>query len=459
MVAAIIIRAFPPSLGIPHMQRAVVESLDHEGRGVTHVDGKAVFIEGGLPGELVEYSVYSNRRKHEQADAQVILRSSSQRVVPRCRHFGVCGGCSMQHLEAAAQSAIKQRVLEDALWHLARLRPESLFAPITGSPWGYRYRARLSVRYVSKHGGAMVGFREKRSTFVADMDSCEVMPAEISRLLQPLRGLINGLSCYDRLPQIEVSIGESRGQVQRALVMRHLVSLTREDQGALRRFADEHGVVIYLQAAGPDSVSLLHPPDAPPLAYELPDFGVRLEFSPTEFTQVNPGVNRMLVRRAMGLLAPRGGERIADLFCGLGNFTLPLARLGAHAVGIEGSRSLIERARSNAAVNDLSERCDFRVANLFETTATTLAAYGRFDKMLIDPPREGAVAVIKALVALGAAGGALPSQIVYISCKPATLARDAAILVHEGGYKLRGAGIANMFPQTSHVESIALFER
>jgi 23S rRNA (uracil1939-C5)-methyltransferase len=441
------------------MQQAVIESLDHEGRGVAHVNGKVVFIEGGLPGERVEYSVYSNRRKHDQADAEVILRPSSQRVSPRCPHFGVCGGCSMQHLEGAAQSAIKQRVLENALWHLARLRPESLFAPITGTPWGYRYRARLSVRHTPQTGGALVGFREKRSTFVADMDSCEVMPPEISRLLRPLRGLVNGLSCCDRLPQIEVSIGESRGQVQRVLVMRHLVPLTSNDEGVLRRFADEHGVVIYLQAGGPDSVSLLYPPDAPSLAYELPDFGVRLEFSPTEFTQVNPGVNRMLVRRAMSLLAPRAGQRIADLFCGLGNFTLPLARLGAHAVGIEGSRSLIERARSNAADNGLSERCDFLVANLFEMTLERLAAYGTFEKMLIDPPREGAVALVKALAALGERGGTVPARIVYISCKPSTLARDAAILVHEGGYKLRGAGIANMFPQTSHVESIALFER
>jgi 23S rRNA (uracil1939-C5)-methyltransferase len=365
----------------------------------------------------------------------------------------------MQHLEPAAQSAAKQRVLEDALWHLGRLRADSLYAPITGSPWGYRYRARLSVRHVPKHGGTLVGFHEKRSTFIADMDSCEVMPAEISALLRPLRRLVDGLSCFDRMPQFEVSIGESGGKVQRVLVVRHLVAFTSADLEALRRFADVHGIVLYLQASGPDSATLFHPADAPPLAYELTDFGVRIGFSPTDFTQVNLGVNRMLVRRTMALLEPQGGDRIADMFCGLGNFTLPLARLGADTVGIEGSRNLIERARANAADNALAERCDFLVANLFEATADSLAAWGEFTKMLIDPPREGAAALVKALAELASRGAACPRRIVYVSCNPATLARDAAILVHEGGYALRGAGIANMFPQTSHVESIALFEQ
>jgi len=439
--------------------RARIESLDHEGRGVAHVEGKTIFIDGGLPGELVEYQVRRDRRRYELAELGAVVEPSSQRVTPRCPHFGVCGGCSMQHLAPQAQAAVKQRVLEDALWHLARLRPEQLLPPIHGAPWAYRCRARLSVRHVPRRGGVLVGFHERRSSFVADMDSCAVMPPEISALLLPLRRLIDGLSCHDRLPQIEVSVAESQGSLQHVLVIRHLLPLTHDDLAALRDFAECRRVVIYLQPGGPNTAALFHPPDAAPLAYELPDFDLRLRFLPTDFTQVNHGVNRMLVRRAMALLAPQRGERILDLFCGLGNFTLPLARLGAIAVGVEGSAGLIERARANAAGNGLDSQCEFRVADLFEATPQSLAAYGACTKMLIDPPREGAVAVAKAIAAAVGSGGSAPQRIVYVSCNPATLARDAAVLVHEAGYRLRQAGIANMFPQTSHVESIASFER
>ncbi len=438
------------------MPLAIIESLDHEGRGVAHVEGKAIFIEGALPGETVEYSSYRRKPSFEQARATSILKSSSQRVTPRCRHFGVCGGCSMQHLEPAAQAAAKQRVLEDAFWHLARLRPEVLYPVIYGPAWGYRTRARLSARFVPKKGGALVGFRERSSSYVADMDSCEVLPAKISALLRPLRKLVDGLSHPERLPQIEVSIGDIDAEGQCVLVLRILQELTPGDEAALRAFADEHGVVLYLQTGGPATVALFYPPDAPPLAYTLPEFGVELRFEPTDFTQINQAVNRMLVRRALALLAPRAGERIADMFCGLGNFTLPIATSGAQVIGVEGSQVLVERAQANAVLNGLQARIEFRVANLFEATPESLALLGRCDKMLIDPPREGAVALIKAL---GGLGEDAPARIVYVSCSPATLARDAAVLVHELGYRLRGAGIANMFPQTSHVESIALFER
>ncbi len=431
------------------MPQALIESLDHEGRGVAHVDGKAIFIEGALPGETVEYSSFHKKPKYEQAQAVGILNASSQRVVPRCPHFGVCGGCSMQHMWPAAQTAAKQRVLEDALWHLARLKPETIFPPISGAPWGYRHRARFSVRYVAKKGGALVGFREKRSSFVAVMDSCEVLPPAVSVLLPHLKVLIAELSIPDRLPQIEVSVGD--GQI--VLVLRILEALTVADEVRLRDFADRRGVVLYLQTGGPDTVVLFHPSEVPPLAYTLPDFGVTLRFRPTDFTQVNHGVNRMLVRRALALLQPQAGERIADMFCGIGNFTLPIARSGASVVGIEGSRQLVERARANAELNGLGARCDFAVANLFAATAESIAALGRFDKMLIDPPREGALDLVKSLGTEG------PRRIVYVSCNPATLARDAAVLVHEQGYALRGAGIASMFAHTSHVESIALFER
>ncbi len=438
------------------MPLAIIESLDHEGRGIAHVEGKAIFIEGALPGETVEYSSYRKKPKFEQARATHILKSSSQRVTPRCKHFGVCGGCSMQHLEPAAQAAAKQRVLEDAFWHLARLRPEVLYPVIYGPAWGYRTRARLSARYVEKKGGALVGFRERSSSYVADMDSCEVLPPKISARLRPLRHLIDSLAHPERLPQIEVSIGDIDAEGQYVLVLRILQDLTPRDKDNLRAFADEHGVVLYLQTGGPATVVLFHPLDAPPLAYALPEFGVELRFEPTDFTQINQAVNRMLVRRALALLAPRAGERLADMFCGLGNFTLPIAQSGAQVIGIEGSQALVERARANAVLNGLQARIEFRVANLFEATPESLALLGRCDKMLIDPPREGAVALIKAL---GGLGDAAPARIVYVSCSPATLARDAAVLVHELGYRLRGAGIANMFPQTSHVESIALFEK
>jgi 23S rRNA (uracil1939-C5)-methyltransferase len=355
----------------------------------------------------------------------------------------------MQHLEVGAQTAAKQRVLEDALWHLARLKPESVFPPIVGPAWGYRHRARMSVRLVAKKGGVLIGFHEKRSSYVAVMDSCDVMPPSISNQIPALKELIMGMSRPDRLPQIEVAIGDN----QTVLVLRNLEALTPGDEARLRTYADRHGVTFFLQPGGPESAALFHPVDAPPLEYRLPDFDVALRFRPTDFTQVNHGINRMLVRRAMGLLRLSAGERIGDLFCGLGNFTLPIARLGAQVVGVEGSRTLVERAGANAELNGLAERCEFRVANLFEATEESLAALGRLDKLLIDPPREGAIAVVKALAGNG------PRRIVYVSCNPATLARDAAVLVHDQGYALRGAGIASMFPHTSHVESIALFER
>lgn len=438
------------------MPIAIIESLDHDGRGVTHVDGKVVFIEGALLGEEVEYSSYRRKPSYEQATATRILRASAQRVTPHCRHFGVCGGCSMQHLDPVAQTAVKQRVLEDALWHLARLRPESLYPAIHGPFWGYRYRARLSVRLVPKKGGVLVGFHERRSSYVADMDSCAVLPPFVSALLPALRALVAGLSIPDRLPQIEVAVSDFTGRPQYALVLRILEPLTTADEAALRSFAETHGVVFYLQPAGPGSVRLFYPETVSGLRYALPEFDVVHHFQPTDFTQVNHGINRVLVRRALALLMPQADERIADLFCGLGNFTLPIARSGAQVVGIEGSKELVERARANAAANGLASCCEFQVANLFEATPESLAALGHFDKMLIDPPREGAAELCKALAA---AGENAPRRIVYVSCNPATLARDAAILVHEGSYRLLGAGIANMFPQTSHVESIALFER
>ncbi len=431
------------------MPETIIESLDHEGRGVARHEGKTIFIEGALPQERVVFSSYRRKPNYELATASRILTSNALRAEPRCRHFGICGGCSMQHLGGPGQAAAKQRVLEDDFWHIGRMRPEVIYPAIHGPAWGYRTRARLSVRLVPKKGGVLVGFHEKRSSFIADMDSCEVLPPPVSALLPLLRKLIGALSISDRLPQIEVAVGDG----VTVLVLRILQRLTPGDESLLRDFADAQGVQFWLQPGGAETAQPFHPLEAPPLSYVLPDFGLQLEFRPNEFTQVNHGINRMLLRRAMHLLQPEPGERIGDLFCGLGNFTLPIARSGAFAFGVEGSQALVCRAEENAALNELSGLTAFVVANLFDATPALLDAWGRLDKWLIDPPREGAIELVKAIGEHG------PGRIVYVSCNPATLARDAAVLVHEKAYRLRGAGIANMFPQTSHVESIALFER
>jgi len=431
------------------MPVAVIESLDHEGRGVAHVDGKAIFIDGALPGERVEYASYRSKPRYEQAEATRILRASAQRVVPRCGYFGTCGGCSMQHLDPVAQAAAKQRVLEDALRHIGGLRPQVIYPAIHGPSWRYRDRARLSVRLVPSKGGVRIGFHERRSSYIVDMRACDILPADVSAMLPRLRELIAGLSIPDRLPQIEVAVSNETT----VLVFRHLLPFTAQDVSRLAAFAEAEGVQVWAQPGGPETAARLHPKDGPGLAYVLPEFDVRMDFLPTDFTQVNVHINRLLIRRAMQLLDPQPGERIADLFCGLGNFSLPIARRGATVVGVEGSEALVARALQNARRNGLDAHAEFHAANLFEATEDSLAALGRLDKLLIDPPREGAVAVVKALGV-----GQLPPRIVYVSCNPATLARDAAVLVHEKGYVLHGAGIANMFPQTSHVESIALFE-
>jgi 23S rRNA (uracil1939-C5)-methyltransferase len=431
----------------------LITALDQEGRGIARIDGKAVFVEGALAGELVTIEIHRRRPTYELARATGILRASPSRVAPLCPHFGVCGGCSLQHLEAAAQVAAKQRVLEDALWHIGRVRAGELLAPIHGPVWGYRQRARLSVRNVPKKGGVLVGFHERKSSFITDMRTCPVLPPHISSLLPALRELIGSLSLRDRLPQIELAVGDDAddGTGNEVLVLRNLDALTAVDERALAEFADRHGVRLYLQPQGPATVQAFHPP-ARPLTYALPDFGVRIEFQPTDFTQVNVAMNRMLVRRAVGLLESSEGDAVADFFCGLGNFSLPIARRGARVVGVEGSAPLVRRAQANAQANGLADRARFVAADLFEATPASIETLGAIDKALLDPPREGAIALVKALP------DAL-LRVVYVSCNPATLARDASVLVHERGFTLRKAGIVNLFPHTAHVESIALFTR
>ncbi len=427
----------------------MIESLDYEGRGIAHAEGKVIFIEGALTGERVTYSSYRKKPSFELAKIGQIIQPTFMRVEPKCKHFGVCGGCSMQHMDARAQVAAKQRILEDNLWHIGKVNAGTILPPIYGQPWGYRQRARLSVRHVLKKGKTLVGFREKQGGYVADMQHCEVLTPKIAKLL-PLLGQLNEkFKTRDALPQIEVAVGDHVD----VLVLRILQALSPADEDAIKEFADTHKVQFWLQTKGPETVVPFYPLDAPPLTYSLPEFGITMPFAPTEFTQVNSDMNRVMVSRAMRLLEPQPGERIVDLFCGLGNFTLPIARSGAQVVGIEGSAALVKRAMQNAEFNGLSANTEFREMNLFEVSEATLAQLGHFDRMLIDPPRDGAFELVKAL------GADAPQRIVYVSCNPATLARDAEVLVHHKGYVLKSAGVMNMFPHTSHVESIALFIR
>ena len=433
--------------------------MDAQGVGRTTTedgsDGKVIFVEGALPGERVLYASFRRKAAFEQALLIRVLRESVMRTTPKCPYFSKCGGCSMQHLDVRAQIAVKQRVLEDNLQHIGKLRAETIYRPIHGPSWGYRYRARLAVRLIAGKGGALVGFHEKKSSFVADMETCEVLPPHVSALLMPLRSLVRDLSIRDRLPQIEVAVGAE----VTALVLRILESLTPADEALLRTFADTHGVQFWLQPKGPETAYPFYPLGQE-LAYTLPEFGIRMPFKPTDFTQVNHQINRVLVSRALRLLGAQRTDRVLDLFCGIGNFTLPLARVAREVVGIEGSEGLTERALENAKANGVDGHTSFACRNLFEITADDFRALGPFDKILIDPPREGALAVSKALGEIAQSGvGVLPKRIVYVSCNPATLARDAGLLVRDAGYRMTGAGVVNMFPHTSHVESIALFER
>ena len=443
-----------------------VESIDLEAQGVAHnAEGKVVFIEGALPTEQVQVRVGRSKNAWEQGHLNALRHESPLRVRPGCPHFGLhdgaCGGCKMQHLDAAAQVAVKQRVLEDNLQHLAKVKAERLLPAIQGPTWGYRYRARLSVRHVVRKGTVLVGFHERKSRYVADMRECPVLPAHVSAMLMPLRALIHGMDQRDRLPQIELAIGERADGMVTALVLRHLEPLTAADIDRLKAFGQQHQVQWWLQPKGPETVHLLED-GGPELAYSLPEFGLLMPFKPTDFTQVNHQINSVLVGRAVRLLAPEPHERVIDWFCGLGNFTLALATRSHQVLGLEGSQVLVDRATDNAQRNGLAARTRFAARNLFELTPDDLVALGTADKWLVDPPREGAFALAKALADLHAAprdGWQPPTRIVYVSCNPATLARDAGLLVHQAGYRCVAAGAVNMFPHTAHVESMAVFER
>jgi 23S rRNA (uracil1939-C5)-methyltransferase len=456
-----------PSTGLPEGQ-LLIESIDIEAQGVAHrPDGKVVFVDGALPFEVVSAKVHRKKNNWEAATLTDIHRESAQRVKPGCPHFGLhegaCGGCKMQHLHASSQVAIKQRVFEDNFWHLAKVKAETLLRPIEGPAWGYRFRARLSVRHVHKKGVVLIGFHERKSRYVADMQVCKVLPPHVSSLLMPLRELIFGMDARETCPQIELACGDD----VTALVLRHLEPLSEADLGRLRAFGLQHAVQWWLQPKGPDTVRLLDE-GGESLSYRLPEFGITMPFKPTDFTQVNPHINRVLVARALRLLDAQPQERVIDWFCGLGNFTLPIATRAAEVLGIEGSEALVARSRDNLALNQKGRASPlaptrFVARNLFEMTPQMLVADGMAEKWLVDPPREGAFALSKALADLYQqpelrGGWTPPKRIVYVSCNPATLARDAGLLVHQAGYRCTAAGVVNMFPHTAHVESMAVFE-
>jgi 23S rRNA (uracil1939-C5)-methyltransferase len=437
-----------------------IKSLDMDARGVGHIEnedgtpGKVVFVEGALPGERVGFETFKKKKNWEAARMTALHRESSMRVQPKCEHFDYCGGCSMQHLEPTAQVAIKQRVLEDNLWHIGKVHADNIMRPMYGPTWGYRYRARLSVRWVEKKGTVLVGFKEKRSVFVADIKSCQILPKHVSDMLLPLRALIGSLSLYKEVPQIELAIGED----VTALVLRIMAPMTADDETKVKAFADQYGVQFWLQTKGPETAAPFYPLDQE-LHYLLPEFGVRMPFKPVDFTQVNHHINRVLVHKALRLLEVQPEDRVADLFCGLGNFTLPLATQAREVVGIEGSTTLTERALSNAKANGLDGKTTFYCRNLFEITPDDLLALGKFDRMLIDPPRDGAATLCESLGELRKTNPEfLPKRIVYVSCSPSTLARDASVLANQAGYAISKAGVVNMFPHTSHVESMAVFD-
>jgi 23S rRNA (uracil1939-C5)-methyltransferase len=435
----------------------IVESLDQEGRGVAHVDGKAIFIDGALPTEKVTYQLTRSKDKYAFANVVEVLKQSNLRVTPQCQYFGYCGGCKLQHLDFVGQVSAKQRLLENDIKHIGKAKPENILPPLFGPTWGYRHKARLSVKYVAKKERVLVGFNEKGTRFVADMQSCEVLAPEVSALITPLQELIFNLSLRDKIPQLEIAVGEPIEQgagKNIVLIFRIMDALLPEDEALLKAFADQHHVSIWTQTKGPDTVKPFYPLDAPSLQYSLNEFDLVYPFKPNEFTQVNPQINQVMIRRAMQLLQPQAGERIADFFCGIGNFTLPIARSGATVLGYEGLDNLVARAVESATLNGLEKTTSFGVSDLFKMTAESLTALGRFDKWLIDPPRDGAFDLVKAIDEQNA-----PERIVYVSCNPATLARDIDVLVNEKGYKLSAAGVINMFPHTAHVESIALFTK
>jgi len=423
--------------------RAHIEALSHDGRGVTHIDGKAVFVDGALPGEEISFLYTRRARKHDEGKLCELFQAAPERVQAKCAAFAVCGGCSLQHLAPEQQILAKQQTLLDNLQRIGKVTPERVLEPLTGPVWGYRNKARLGVKYVRKKGRVLVGFREKHAPYLADIQRCEVLHDSVGPRLEELAGLIQGMDARERIAQIEVAVGDT----VTVLVFRNLDPLSDSDTQKLTGYAQQTGLHIYLQPKGPDSIVW---PEVSQLSYSLPDYDVTMRFLPTDFTQVNPAINPPMIRQALELLQADKQHRVLDLFCGLGNFTLPLARGAAHVVGVEGDAALVERARENAAANNI-DNVEYHAVDLSAEPADQSWMQQQYDRILLDPPRSGAQEMVPHLAKLGA------QRIVYVSCHPGSLARDAGILVNELGYRLVAAGVMDMFPHTAHVESMALF--
>lgn len=431
------------------LMQATIESLTLEGLGVAHVDGKTVFIEGALPGEQITFRYTSHKAKHDEGKVETVLQASPERVTPKCQHFGVCGGCSWQHIAVEAQIRHKQQAMLDQLQRIGKVQPQTVFTPLTAEAWGYRRKARLGARWVRKKDKALVGFREKDGGFLAELHRCEILHPSVGEHLTDLQALVGSLEAREAIPQIEMAVGDNAT----ALVVRHMQALSSADMDKLLAFAHAFGYQLYLQPKGPETVHCVYP-DSPELYYAHPQFNTRVDFTPLDFFQVNQAINRQMVARALELLAPAAGDTVLDLFCGLGNFTLPLARQVQQVIGVEGDLAMVQRARAAAQANGINNT-DYYACNLMgeDLQREPWLQRHRYNKILLDPPRAGAKEVIPHIGKLKA------ERIVYVSCDPATLARDAGELVHTHGYKLVGAGVMDMFPHTAHVESIAVFER
>lgn len=430
--------------------RVTIESVSHDGKGVCHIDDTTVFIDGALEGEEVDFVYVGKRKNIAQGKVEKVISASPYRVEPKCQHYAICGGCSLQHLDAQHQIILKQQVLLENLKRIGKAEPEQVLEPLTGPHWGYRNKARLGVRFVIKKDKMLVGFREKHSNFLAELHSCQVLNPKVGQHLEDLAQLLGSLSIYQKIPQLEVAFGDETG----AFIVRHLEPMTDTDQQKLIDYAKVQNIQLYLQPKGPDSIHCIWPPgdQFSPLQYTLPNYNVVHEFRPTDFTQVNTDINRNMIDLALELLEPQADDKVLDLFCGLGNFTLPLARRSAQVTGVEGSDELIIRAKENAKKNGINN-VDYYAADLFTDVSNMNWAKKRYDRILLDPARSGAKEIVSELSKFGA------HTVVYVSCNPATLARDTEIMVHQNGYRLVKAGVMDMFPHTAHVESIALFKK
>jgi 23S rRNA (uracil1939-C5)-methyltransferase len=428
-------------------EQASIVDLAHDGRGVARLDGKTVFVADALPGESVVLRRVARHRNYDEAVLERVLEASPARVSPRCRHFGTCGGCSLQHLAPAAQLEFKQQQLLENLARIGQVAPQTVLEPLAGPSWHYRRRARLGVKRVAKKGRVLVGFRERSAPYVADLAECPVLEPPVDRLLEPLASLVDALSIASRVPQIEVAVAAPLT----ALVLRVLDPPSAPDRDRLAEFERDYAVHFYLQPGGPETVTPLTV-GKPRLAYRLPDRDLCISFEPTDFVQVNSALNQSMIERAVTVLAPRPTDAVLDLYCGLGNFSLPLARSSQRVVGVEGADELVARARANADANDI-RNAEFHCADLTADTHDARWARDTYDLVLLDPPRAGAREILTTVAASGA------RRVVYVSCHPGSLARDAGQLVQQHGYTLAAAGVMDMFPHTSHVEAMAIFDR